>query len=83
MRLYRRGRHQGNQRTFLDRSLGRPTQGHKGSRIERVNFIISPQSGRILLLTAPCRIIRQSGLKINPFDGLDDAAERAVQLVTA
>jgi len=28
-------------------------------------------------------MIRQSGLKIIPFDGLDEAAERAVQLVSA
>jgi len=28
-------------------------------------------------------MIRQSGLKIIPFDDLDDAAERAVQLATA
>jgi len=28
-------------------------------------------------------MIRQSGLKIIPFDGLDDAAERAVQLASA
>jgi len=27
-------------------------------------------------------MIRQSGLKIIPFDGLDDAAERAVQLAS-
>jgi len=43
LRLYRRRRHQGNQRTFLDSSLSRPSQGHKGSRSERVNssFILN------------------------------------------
>jgi hypothetical protein len=29
------------------------------------------------------RMIRQSGLTIIPFDSLDDAAERAVQLTSA
>lgn len=37
----------------------------------------------ILVLTFTvnsCRMIKDSGLKIIPFDGLDEAAERAVQL---
>lgn len=32
---------------------------------------------------ATCRMIKESGLTIIPFDSLDDAADRAVQLAAA
>lgn len=44
-----------------------------------VNFFLSETSSH----HSSCRMIRDSGLKIIPFDGLDEAAERAVQLAHA
>lgn len=37
----------------------------------------------LILFIAICRMIKDSGLKIIPFDDLDEAAERAVELANA